>query len=106
MYLAVLLAATMTAPTAPPRARSVLVLNVGNDALFTLRVGNASLAQWGEDLLGFDDVIDVSRGRTIVLPVDPAQCREDLQATFRGGVTVVVPHVNVCTVDRLEIGNQ
>lgn len=101
-YAAVLLAASLALTS----ARDVVVINTGNDAIFALRVGDAQAARWSDDLLGFAGVIDVSRGRTVALPVDRRHCLGDVEATFRGGATVVVRNVNLCRVQHLAIGNR
>jgi hypothetical protein len=90
-----LIAATLT-------SRPILVVNAGDDAIFTLRVGHFEPADWSDDILGFSDVIDVSRGRVIRVPYDPGACSYDLQATYRNGAVVVKHNVNLCTVDRID----
>jgi hypothetical protein len=83
-------------------SRSVLVVNAGDDAIFALRVGHVAAADWGDDMLGFADVIDVSRGRVIRIRYNPTTCAYDIQATYRSGTVVVMRNVNICTADRID----
>jgi hypothetical protein len=95
MIAAVALIATLS-------SRSVLVVNAGDDAIFAVRVGHVAPADWSADILGFSDVIDVSRGLVLRIPYDPATCTYDLQATYRNGSVVVKRNLNLCTIDRID----
>lgn len=81
--------------------RQVLIVNRGDDAIFNIRIGHDS--SWGDDLLGFDGVIDVSQGRTVKIPLDPSTCVYNVQVTYRHGAVVVMRDIDVCKTDRLEI---
>ena len=83
--------------------RDITVVNRTDTAIFTLRIGHLPDGGWSDDLLGFANVIDVSRGVHVYVPVDPAVCTYDVQATLRGGAVVVVPSVDLCTADSLNI---
>ncbi len=82
--------------------RSLLIVNAGDDAIFALRVGHAAQAEWGDDILGVTEVVDVSRGRMIRISFDSAACTYDLQATYRNGTVVVKRDVNLCTAERVD----
>ncbi len=97
--LLALLVATVT-------SRPILVVNAGDDAIFALRVGHAQQAAWGDDVLGFSEIIDVSRGRVVRMPFDPSACRYDVAATYRNGAVVVKRDVNLCTVTRIDFEDE
>jgi hypothetical protein len=94
-----MLALTMVATLA---VRPVLIVNAGDDAIFSLKVGHAASSSWGDDVLGFSGVIEVSRGRVIRVSFDAAQCVYDLQATYRNGSVVVKHDVDLCKADRID----
>ena len=94
------LAALAAAAPAAAANRSVLVLNGGNEAIFTLRVGHSATNAWSDDLLGFASVVDVGRGVDVTIDVDPAVCTYDLTATYGDGHTQMQT-VDLCTVDRV-----
>lgn len=83
--------------------RDITVVNRTDQAIFTLRIGNSADGAWGDDLLGFAKVIDLGRGITVHVPTDPGNCVNDVQATLRDGRVVVVPQVNLCTVETIDI---
>jgi len=91
---------------APARAatRTILVLNAGSQAIFTLRVGHEADAQWSADLLGLTEVIPVGRGRELAIDVDPAVCTYDLLASYRDGRTQEET-ADLCTLDTVRFGN-
>lgn len=82
-------------------ARRVLVLNAGDQPIFTLRIGHAEQNAWGPDLLPFNDVVDVSRGRDVTINVDENACMNDVSATLGDGTTIVLRDVDLCTVTEL-----
>jgi len=82
--------------------KQLLIVNSGDDAIFALRVGHAAAGDWGNDILGFADVIDVSRGRVVRVSFDDASCTYDLQATYRNGTVVVRRDLNLCTATRVD----
>jgi len=84
------------------QTRTILVTNGGDRAIVALRVGQAAPKSWSDDLLGFDGVIQVSRGREIRMSVDPSACFSDVKATYQDGRDVVQHDVNLCTVDRID----
>jgi len=96
--------ATAGSRAAGLQTRAILVVNGGNEAIFSLRLGHASTDPpvWSADLLPFDGVIDVSEGRDVTVPVDPAACTADLQATYKDGHAIVVQDVDLCTADRVD----
>ncbi|HEY8321941.1 MAG TPA: hypothetical protein VIG46_09165 [Candidatus Baltobacteraceae bacterium] len=102
--LAALALASAGSRAADLQTRTILVVNGGNEAIFALRLGHASTDPpvWGNDLLPFDRVIDVSEGRDVAVPVDPAACTADLQATYKDGHAIVVQSVDLCTADRVD----
>ncbi len=104
MLAAVLLAQSILASPAPLPTRMLLVLNTSGDPVLTLRIGDAQAQRWGHDVLGFDGAIDVGRGRELRVPVDRAQCVRDLQVSFLDRAPIVIPHVNLCTAARVDIG--
>lgn len=79
----------------------VLVLNDGNEPIFTVRFGHAQTNLWSGDLLEFNQVIDVSRGRDLAFVLDPATCEYDVEATYSDGATVVLRDVDLCSVPNL-----
>src|SRR5215469_12166606 len=83
--------------------RDIVFINKMSEAVFSVKIGHTQDSTWGDDLLGFANVIDVSRGVTIHVPVDPAICTYDVKATMRSGAVVVMPNVNLCTADKLEV---
>ena len=83
--------------------RDIVVINQSAEAIFALRVGRVSDGTWSDDLLGFAEVIDVSRGASVRIPVDLSVCNYDVQATLRSGAVVVVPSVNLCAADHLDV---
>lgn len=87
----------------PARAatRHVLVLNQGNAAIFSLRVGSAASARWSADLLGYTGVIDVGRGEDVTIDVDETTCTYDVQAVYGDGTTQIAPGVDLCSTDRV-----
>jgi hypothetical protein len=87
-------------------ARDLLVLNVGDQAIFSLRVGQAATSTWSGDLLAFNDVIGVSTGKTIHINYDDVVCAYDVKATLADGTTITLPQVNLCGIDQLRIGSQ
>ena len=95
MILAALLATALD-------VRPVLVVNAGDEAILSFRVGNASTSTWSDDVLGFDDVIEVSKGRVLRIPYDRTNCIGDVQATYRDGSVVVKRDLDLCTVERID----
>ncbi len=83
--------------------RDIVVVNQSPEAIFTVRVGHVADGTWSDDLLGFARVIDVSRGVAVRFPVDLSVCNYDVQATLRSGTVVVVPSVNLCAADHLDV---
>jgi hypothetical protein len=83
--------------------RDIVFVNQTHIPIFHIRIGHVTDGTWSDDLLGFADVIDVSRGVPLHVPVDPGICTYDVQATLRNDAVVVVPSVNLCTTDHLEI---
>lgn len=94
--IAVVLAATLA-------LRDIVFINQMPEAVFNVRIGHTQDNTWSDDLLGFADVIDVSRGVTVHVPIDPTVCTYDVKATLRSGAVVLVPNVNLCTIDRLSL---
>lgn len=86
-------------------ARRVLVLNAGDQPIFTLRIGHAEQNAWGPDLLPFNDVVEVSRGRDVTIDVDANACTNDVSATLRDGTTIVLRDVDLCTVTELRFAS-
>lgn len=83
-------------------SHALLVVNQGNEAIFALRIGHdTDPPAWSDDMLPFDQVIDVSEGREISVSVDPANCVADLQAGYRDAHAIVIKGVNLCTTDRV-----
>lgn len=83
--------------------RDVTVVNRMDTAIFSLRVGRSQENTWSDDLLGFANVIDVSRGVVVHVPIDSTTCTYDVQATLRGGAVVVIPSVDLCATDTLDV---
>lgn len=83
--------------------REVIVVNQSPEAIFAIRVGHTTDGTWSDDLLGFARVIDVSRGVAVRFPIDLSVCNYDVQATLRSGSVVVVPSVNLCAADHLDV---
>jgi hypothetical protein len=81
--------------------RRLLVINAGNEAIFSVRIGHAATGQWSADLLNFSAVIDVSRGVEVSLAAAPADCTLDVEAAYGDGDTQVVPAVNLCTAAQI-----
>jgi hypothetical protein len=96
--------ALFAAAVAPPYALAghtgrILVLNAGNEPIFGLRVGDATAQRWSADLLGFDGVVEVGRGRDIAIPDADTGCSADVQAAYQDGHTVTVAGVDLCSGD-------
>ena len=83
--------------------RDIVFINQVPEAVFNVRIGHAQDNTWSDDLLGFADVIDVSRGVTVHVPIDPTICTYDVKATLRSGAVVLIPNVNLCTIDHLAL---
>jgi hypothetical protein len=90
-------------PSSPAGAATmrVLMVNQGNEAIFALRVGHASAAQWSGDLLAFDQVIDVSAGTDVAVDVDPLACVYDVIASYGDGHTEILRDVDLCQTQRV-----
>jgi hypothetical protein len=83
--------------------RRVVVLNQGNEAIFALRLGQTTsdgTESWGDDVLGFDRVIDVGDGRELRLAVDAGACIYDMQATYGDG-HAIVQRIDLCSPQRV-----
>lgn len=103
LFAAVALVSAAGSRAAGLSTHRILVVNEGNEAIFSLRLGHDTPPPvWSSDVLPFDEVIDVSQGREIVVGVDPANCTADLQATYRDDHAVVVKDVDLCTADRVD----
>ena len=83
--------------------RDIVFINQAPEAVFNVRIGHTQDNAWSDDLLGFADVIDVSRGVVVHVPVDPTICTYDVKATLRSGAAVLIPNVNLCTIDHLAL---
>jgi hypothetical protein len=84
--------------------RRLLVLNEGNEAIFSLRIGEPAAKNnetWSDDLLSFDRVIDVSEAQELDIALDPSTCRYDIQATYRDNHTVIQHNINLCHTQRI-----
>ena len=81
--------------------RRLLVVNASDEPIFAVRIGNAAQNAWGRDLLPFNDVIDVSRGRELKVTYDETQCTQDIAATYRDGLVVVLRSVDLCNATQL-----
>lgn len=96
-------AALLSVAAASAADHRVLVLNAAESPIFAVRIGHAEENAWGPDLLPFNDVVDVSRGRELRLPPDLTDCSYDVSATFGDGTSVVLRDVDLCTVTELRI---
>jgi hypothetical protein len=94
-------AAVLFGVSARAAERTVLLLNTADQPIFEVHVGHAGQNAWSSDLLGFDDVIDVSRGREVRIPFNSAGCSYDVSATYRDGLVVVLHDVDLCRATRL-----
>jgi hypothetical protein len=81
--------------------RRLLVINASDEPIYAVRIGNADEHKWGPDLLPFNDVIDVSRGREVHIRFDPTDCVHDLAATYHDGLVVVIRNVDICTTTQV-----
>ena len=100
--LALLLPFLSVAPT-EAATRRVEILDRGDRAIYTLRLGHAATASWGPDLLGPTRVIGIGEGRSFALTFDPSTCAYDLRARFAGG-RVQIRSVDLCAVTRITFG--
>jgi hypothetical protein len=98
--LAALVAGSAT--TASAQVHTLLVINAGNQAIFALQAGSYQTQSWGNDLLAFNQVIEVSSGRDVAIDVDPSACVQDLRARFQDGDTQVLRSVDLCRADRVQ----
>jgi len=89
----------LTGGRAPAAERQLVVVNAGNEAIFSVRLGNEARHRWSPDLLRFDQVIDVSSGRQLRVPYDRSVCRYDVQATYAAGAVAALHNVNLCRSD-------
>ena len=81
-------------------AHRLLVLNGGNEPIFTLRTAPAGQTAWGPDLLQ-TDVIDVSRGKDVTIVLDGATCAYDVEAAYPDGHVQVRAAVDLCSAGRI-----
>lgn len=88
---------TLTGP-ARPDGRELLVLNRGSEAIFAVQIGHAKTQTWSEDMLPFNDVVDVGEGREVPLP-PPKDCVYDVRATYRDRSTSDLTDVDLCTAN-------
>ena len=100
-FLMFALSITLTAGRVPAAERQLLVVNAGNKAIFSVRIGNVARNDWSKDLLRFDQVIDVSNGRELRVHYDRSNCKYDVQVTYGDGATAVERNVNLCRTDRV-----
>lgn len=83
---------------ARPDGRELLVLNRGSEAIFAVQIGHAKTQTWSDDLLPFNDVVDISEGKEVPLPA-AKQCVYDVRATYRDHSTSDLTDVDLCTAD-------
>jgi|GEM_PF-3402310 len=84
--------------------RTVLILNAGDEPIFSLRIGHAAQHAWSADLLAFDQAIEVSSGVEIPIVFDPVTCAYDVQATYEDGSVAVKRNVDLCSVRHMKFG--
>jgi hypothetical protein len=101
--LALTLAIACIAPASPAR-RTILIVNAGNEAIFSVHLGYATAKSWGADLLTFGEVIDVSTGRDVPVDAGAEPCLVDVQARYGDGDTQV-RSANVCTSTRIDFNH-
>lgn len=94
-----LLALCGAAPSSiTPHAR-VLVLNEGEEPIYTVSRALDGGA-WSADLLGMTQVIGIGEGLWMRLPVNPSSCGVRLQATYPDGHTAVAG-IDLCSGGRV-----
>lgn len=98
---AIALVASLFGAHAQARERRILVVNASDEPIYAIRVGHADQNSWGADVLAFNEVIDVSRGRDLDLPFDPSDCSYDVAATYHDGLVVVLRNIDLCSVNEL-----
>ena len=101
--LTVVMAATCVAQ-ACATTRTVLILNAGDEPIFSLRIGHAAQHAWSADLLAFDQAIEVSSGSEVPIVFDPVTCAYDVQATYEDGSVAVKRNVDLCSVRHMKFG--
>lgn len=84
--------------------RTVLILNAGDEPIFSLRIGHAAQHAWSADLLAFDQAIEVSSGSEVPIVFDPVTCAYDVQATYEDGSVAVKRNVDLCSVSHIKFG--
>jgi hypothetical protein len=94
----VLLAFLALPAPARPDGRELLVLNRGSEAIFAVQIGHAKTQTWSEDMLPFNDVVDVGEGKEVPLPA-PKDCVYDVRATYRDRSTSDLTNVDICTAN-------
>ena len=77
-------------------ARQIMIFNYGDEPIFWVSVGHVQTAQWSEDVLPSNDVIDVGEGKTVSVPVG-SDCIYDLRAKYHDGDTVELSGIDLCT---------
>lgn len=94
-----LLALCGAAPSSITPRTLILVLNEGEEPIYTV---NRSLAggTWSADLLGMTQVIGIGEGLWMRLPANPSSCAAALQAAYPDGHTAVAP-VDLCAGGRV-----
>lgn len=91
----VFLALLGTSGAGPAQTRTLLLLNRGSEAIFSVQFGHAKAQAWSTDLLPFNDVVDVGEGKEVAVPLGN-ECVYDVRATYRGGQTSDVSNVDLC----------
>jgi hypothetical protein len=98
LAIVALVATTLCARAA---AHRILIVNAGSEAIFNLRVASTGAGTWGADLLGFDGVIDVSRGQDVTFDVGSPQCTYDVLARYDDGHEQVLHGIDLCSAREL-----
>ncbi|GAC1392623.1 MAG: hypothetical protein NVSMB31_10950 [Vulcanimicrobiaceae bacterium] len=78
-----------------PSEREITIFNRGNEPIFWIQIGHATNGVWSEDILRFNDVIEVGEGKTVRIPLDQ-QCVFDVRARYHDQDAAAVPNVDLC----------
>ncbi|MDP9018911.1 MAG: hypothetical protein M3N19_11410 [Candidatus Eremiobacteraeota bacterium] len=85
---------------AQPAGREITILNRGNEPIFWVQIGHQQNGVWSDDMLAFNDVIEVGEGKTIRLPLDQ-QCVFDVRARYHDQDAASQTGVDLCVASSI-----
>lgn len=78
----------------------ILILNEGEEPIYSLALAQAG-GDFGSDLLGPADVVEIGEGRWVRIPAGRGSCYYDMRASYRDGHTADRKRVNLCVTERI-----